>query len=937
MSQKEEEELTYSSKYNVYSEKLWTRDDGQIDGYSFRGKRSFGKALEGLKSIMVKGEQKEIEGVKYTSKDKRIQGPGLEIIIEVQANKSRGVAILKVYGPKEDIKKENSVTITKSKQSDSKYVVILAEKVIKPLMNGFLSGEIEVPQSEKRQSSLRRLKHFKCSFCDKTCKTQAGLKNHIRRMHLDVKQLVEENVQEESCSKKRKVEVEVMEFVDSVIDGVFNADIEATIKESKKELVEEKKYAKICNSCDFKVEANKNYISVQKILQHRDICSLKTKCDQCELKFKGNEEMKKHMRDAHQLISSSTSPPLKKKKVEKRMVPPTDSAPQQNIINFSDDQEEMEIDNDFIEDDILMKRSRMMDEKVLAQQRKYDREMKEFLGKQEALKIKESGKKQSKSKKSQKTKLGKYEKNTNKEYPVVNIKEVPDNCKSLVNEGDLVYVVPGDGACGPNSAAAHLFQDEVFGPKLRGKMNAFFAKHFYKKYQYKTPCSVETPFRRKVGSKMVVFDDPEKLINWLKSSNEAIYMWSDSEDLVIIADMYQMCIKIITSRGENDEKPTVNWIYPDKDLEEEAELRNVEIKDMVLFHENDLHFNLVVAKDSDLATMGSISYRQNIGAMVRSKTTDVKETKALNDGDDTQNKALKKELKETIENKNKFEKLYNECVKALREKCVENEKLKIEIKDLKETIEIDNEECVYERKTERDLKSHINENHDPSNFNCIKRNSRSKIKSNNVSHVDEHVDEKEFNCNGCDFQATTQLQLNKHTNLKHRTKEQMTDEVIKCKHCDDQFSDIWSLMNHRKLKHAHLVAQCKSITLNGKCRFTSEKCWWSHDTKKTDHNLAIKCFICDKSFTSKSEMMKHRKREHRSKVRKCTNFTQNQCPFVSESCWFLHEEDVNTGIELESKEDEKEVQNDDVDKSTFEPVFQKVTENLEPPISNRGK
>ena len=105
MSQKEEEELTYSSKYNVYSEKLWTRDDVQIDGYSFRGKRSFGKALEGLKSIMVKGEQKEIEGVKYTAKDKRIQGPGLEIIIEVQANKSRGVAILKVYGPKDDIKK----------------------------------------------------------------------------------------------------------------------------------------------------------------------------------------------------------------------------------------------------------------------------------------------------------------------------------------------------------------------------------------------------------------------------------------------------------------------------------------------------------------------------------------------------------------------------------------------------------------------------------------------------------------------------------------------------------------------------------------------------------------------------------------------------------------------------------------------------------------
>ena len=63
----------------------------------------------------------------------------------------------------------------------------------------------------------------------------------------------------------------------------------------------------------------------------------------------------------------------------------------------------------------------------------------------------------------------------------------------------------------------------------------------------------------------------------------------------------------------------------------------------------------------------------------------------------------------------------------------------------------------------------------------------------------------------------------------------------------------------------------------------------------------------------------------------------NQCPFLSESCWFLHEEDVNKEIEIESKEDEKEVQNGDEDKSISEPVFQEVTENLKPPISKRGK
>ena len=32
-------------------------------------------------------------------------------------------------------------------------------------------------------------------------------------------------------------------------------------------------------------------------------------------------------------------------------------------------------------------------------------------------------------------------------------------------------VVPGDVACGPNSASAFLFQDEVFGHKLRRNMN----------------------------------------------------------------------------------------------------------------------------------------------------------------------------------------------------------------------------------------------------------------------------------------------------------------------------------------------------------------------------------------------------------------------------------------------------------------------------------
>ena len=45
-------------------------------------------------------------------------------------------------------------------------------------------------------------------------------------------------------------------------------------------------------------------------------------------------------------------------------------------------------------------------------------------------------------------------------------------------------------------------------------------------------------------------------------------------------------------------------------------MKDVKIDDMVLLHEDDLHFNLIVAKDSDLATMGSLSYRHNIGPLM---------------------------------------------------------------------------------------------------------------------------------------------------------------------------------------------------------------------------------------------------------------------------------------------------------------------------------
>ena len=160
--------------------------------------------------------------------------------------------------------------------------------------------------------------------------------------------------------------------------------------------------------------------------------------------------------------------------------------------------------------------------------------------------------------KDEKKKKRKYNsiKNTNdkeKIKDIPNIRPVPTNCKHLVKIGDVVYVVPGDGSCGPSSASAFLFGDEVFGPKLRKRMNRFMAKHWYKRYQNITQCSSKHPFVRKLGAGEVEYTDPKELIEYLMTSEKAAYMWSDSEDMSVISDMYQVTIKVITTAGEKDE------------------------------------------------------------------------------------------------------------------------------------------------------------------------------------------------------------------------------------------------------------------------------------------------------------------------------------------------------------------------------------------------
>ena len=62
-------------------------------------KRSSDKVLKGLKENLVKGYQRNIDGIDLKVLDSRKKGVELEIEVEIVDANNKGIAILKLYGP----------------------------------------------------------------------------------------------------------------------------------------------------------------------------------------------------------------------------------------------------------------------------------------------------------------------------------------------------------------------------------------------------------------------------------------------------------------------------------------------------------------------------------------------------------------------------------------------------------------------------------------------------------------------------------------------------------------------------------------------------------------------------------------------------------------------------------------------------------------------
>ena len=173
----------------------------------------------------------------------------------------------------------------------------------------------------------------------------------------------------------------------------------------------------------------------------------------------------------------------------------------------------------------------------------------------------------------------------------------------------------------------------------------------------------------------------------------------------------------------------------------------------------------------------------------------------------------------------------------------------------------------------------------------------------------------QFKCQICDFQGSSQIILTKHTNLKHRTLDAQENGTLKCSHCNEQFSSKWNLNNH--MRDNHTKTEVCIWFKNGKCQFPESDCWNIHEaseSKETHVNEDIKCHTCKRGFKTKNDMMMHRLKDHRDKVKNCRDI--DNCR--RQSCWYKHEVTKTSASSKENESSNEWVENElDSENSDF--------------------
>ena len=714
-------------------------------------------------------------------------------------------------------------------------------------------------------------------------------------------------------------------LIDGILDGeLVENDLKAYRLDTNKEKNADRLVCKVCqktfklpnglkihytkfhaiNQCETCKEI---FSSISDLGIHRKLCKVNVsknkteldkgsfvfKCDLCTFKSSTEHDIQKHTKEVHNSPSTSPSP---KKLIQQKI----------NVV------EEMEVDdqNDLKEDSHASKKREKREKRDKKLQKKQQKKIE--LEKRMEEKMKKSEKKVIKEqKKESKLKLKTY------------LREIPANCKGIVGEDHILYPVKGDGACATRCLAAWIFQDQSLGPYIGRDLNTHFANNWdYWKNKF------EIPFIREVGNgRQIICKNEKELLDFLLNSEEGAYLWRGHEDFSVLSSTYQCNIKIITISGQNDPNPRVNIIEPNPEVKVINKYPQGYIPDMVLLHEEDLHYNLVIPKNSRLATDGGLDYQRN--ELAKDSFVEVKANnkneKLTDDGLNLLKEKIceleakcetleseNKHLKELLHNKINFKdqldidedaevllkykksgskRLSPQVPNENKRKLIESPKVKIDRKKTK--TELTCNKCDYKCESEVDLNSH-EKTHD-----VRKKCDQCEAMFSTKPQLDDHVTKNhhkeasverlnDYKCMSCFLQFESSLQLKKHV---ERTLHTPCEYKEKCFTCDKMFSSYWQLMKHRKSEHPS-TKTCRYFQLK-QCKFDEDSCWYKHEIisqSQVERTLIEStCNECDTNFKGKNELMMHKKITHEKKVQKCRKFQQGNCVFDKNRCWFSHD------------------------------------------------
>ena len=877
-----------------------------------------GNAEEYIKAHGLLLKMLDKKGMKYFVNEREIRildnAKNKPIKIEVKPLKGEtGKVNIKLY----NVNNKGGATIMISKVSDGKlfHVKALAFKVVKYLMDGIIDGEINEEDIESFKQDPNgsegvdveeglSKESLNCLVCDKVFKTRHGLHIHCSKLnHTTMK-----------CRKHIRKDHEVLQLFQ-------------------------------CEYCDKKIEAESTMKGILEINKHHKECTCKPrpndysliyKCVECDFDTTNELALKRHGRDMHNFLTKSISPQPKKRK-QAYLLKEEDE--KMDTLSFDEPnltEDDLTIEGEVYwldardtsskEGDTFIQRSKMQDEKIKKREQKLteeeDRYKVEIERKKDEKNNSEHKKKEveklEKSRSKNKARNLKKRENSQKLKPY--LKNLPDNCKELVGDDCVLFPVKGDGACGPNCAAAWIHQDPSLGPYLARNINV----HFIKNWDYWKNV-ITFPFIREVGNgKLVKCENEEELFNFLLNSGDSAYMWRGHEDFSAVCSTYQLKIKIITIKSENDKNPTVNTIEPNPVLAGFSEFPTGLIPEMLLLHEENSHYNLIIPKSSMLAKEGGLDYQRSEALK---KCQDGKKKSDLIPPDSQEEKIVLLEetcVKLLAENKKLATKLKKHEEKE-EKKNMENKKSSEE----EESLLLRSKQCGFKR-----ISPHVqSENkNDRKEYSCNKCDYKLESEGLLMAHMQKHIEHQiQFQCDECDKEFSRKLQLEKHIRMYHKTEEVKTkqfncedcpfqgenglelkkhvqrtkhcpsDYIEECHTCKREFPNYWELMNHRRSNHPSSRI-CRYFKDNC-CKFDEETCWYRHESKtklQDEHRMEYPCKECDKKFEKQMDLMKHKKMEHKKLISKCRNFAQGRCELKDNACWFLHdEEEMEVDVEDE--------------------------------------